>query len=108
MTNKNKSDLFEDYATSPVPSHIRVNGYRIALINCGLALSLTGLILGVELGANLGLAASTVAFVAGGVVLALIAAITGYVGVKVRMSSYMIIRYAFGARGSARRPGARS
>jgi cytosine permease len=100
VTKKNKPDLFEDYATSPVPSHIRVNGYRIALINCGLALSLTGLILGVELGANLGLAASTVAFVAGGVVLALIAGITGYVGVKVRMSSYMIIRYAFGSKGS--------
>jgi cytosine permease len=100
VTKKNKPDLFEDYATSPVPSHIRVNGYRIALINCGLALSLTGLILGVELGANLGLAASTVAFVAGGVVLALIAGVTGYVGVKVRMSSYMIIRYAFGSIGS--------
>ncbi|MCH8060112.1 MAG: cytosine permease [Proteobacteria bacterium] len=100
MTNKNKSDLFEDYAIEPVPSHIRVNGYRIALINCGLALSLSGLILGVELGASLGLTASTVAFVIGGVVLALIAAITGYIGVKVRLSSYMIIRYAFGARGS--------
>ena len=100
VTNKKKTDLFEDYATEPVPSHIRVNGYRIALINCGLALSLSGLILGVELGASLGLAASTVAFVAGGVVLALIAAITGYVGVKIRLSSYMIIRYAFGSRGS--------
>ena len=100
MTNKTKPDLFEDYATSPVPPHIRVNAYRIALINCGLALSLTGLILGVELGANLGLARSTVAFVTGGIVLAFIAAITGYVGVKVRMSSYMIIRYAFGSRGS--------
>jgi cytosine permease len=100
VTNKTKPDLFEDYATSPVPPHIRVNGYRIALINCGLALSLTGLILGVELGAALGLARSTVAFVAGGIVLALIAGITGYVGVKVRMSSYMIIRYAFGSRGS--------
>ncbi len=92
MTNKNKSDLFEDYATEPVPPHIRVNGFRIALINCGLALSLSGLILGVELSASLGLAASTVAFVAGGIVLALIAAITGYIGVKVRLSSYMIIR----------------
>lgn len=100
VTNRNKTDLFEDYATEPVPSHIRVNGYRIALINCGLALSLSGLILGVELGASLGLAASTVAFVAGGLVLALIAAITGYVGVKIRLSSYMIIRYAFGSRGS--------
>jgi cytosine permease len=100
VTNKTNPDLFEDYATSPVPTHIRVSAYRIALINCGLALSLTGLILGVELGANLGLARSTVAFVAGGIVLALIAAITGYVGVKVRMSSYMIIRYAFGSRGS--------
>ena len=85
VTNKNKSDLFEDFATEPVPSHIRVNGYRIALINCGLALSLSGLILGVELGSSLGLAASTFAFVAGGLVLALIAAITGYVGVKVRL-----------------------
>jgi cytosine permease len=100
VTDNNKPDLFEDYATSPVPPHVRVNAYRIALINCGLALSLTGLILGVELGANLGLARSTVAFVTGGVVLASIAAITGYVGVKVRMSSYMIIRYAFGSSGS--------
>ena len=100
MTDKNKPDLFEDFATEPVPSHIRVNGYRIALINCGLALSLSGLILGVELGSSLGLAASTVAFVAGGIVLALIATITGYVGAKVRLSSYMIIRYAFGSRGS--------
>ncbi|MDA0705711.1 MAG: cytosine permease [Proteobacteria bacterium] len=100
MTSKTKPDLFEGYATSPVPPHIRVNGYRIALINCGLALSLSGLVLGVELGANLGLTRSTVAFVAGGIVLALIAGITGYVGVKVRMSSYMIIRYAFGSRGS--------
>ena len=100
MTENNKPDLFEDYATTPVPPHIRVKGYRIALINCGLAFSLTGLILGVELAASLGLAASTIAFVAGGAVLALIASITGYVGVKVRMSSYMIIRYAFGRTGS--------
>ena len=34
-TTNNKPDLLEDYATKPVPSHIRVNGYRIALINCG-------------------------------------------------------------------------
>lgn len=100
LTSKNKTDLFEDYATEPVPAHIRVSGYRIALINCGLALSLSGLILGVEMGASLGLVASTIAFVAGGVVLAVIAAITGYIGVKVRLSSYMIIRFAFGARGS--------
>ena len=99
-TTNNKPDLLEDYATKPVPSHIRVNGYRIALINCGLALSLAGLILGVELGARLGRAQSAVAFIVGGLVLALIAAITGYVGVKVRMSSYMIIRYAFGSSGS--------
>ncbi|SVE56643.1 uncharacterized protein METZ01_LOCUS509497, partial [marine metagenome] len=98
--SETNSDLFEDYATEPVPSHIRVNGYRIALVNCGLALSLSGLILGVELGASMGLAASTVAFIVGGIVLALIAAITGYIGVKVRLSSYMIIRYAFGSRGS--------
>ena len=100
MNNKNKPDLFEDYATEPVPSHIRVKGYRIAIINCGLALSLSGLILGVELAASMGLAASTIAFIAGGTILALIAAITGYIGVKVRMSSYMIVRYAFGSRGS--------
>lgn len=96
----NKTDLFEDYATTPVPPNIGVSGYRIALINCGLAFSLTGLILGVELAASLGLASSTIAFVSGGAVLAFIATITGYVGVKVRMSSYMIIRYAFGRAGS--------
>jgi len=100
VTNNNKPDLFEDFATAPVPLHVWVSGYRIALINCGLAFSLTGLILGVELAASLGLAASTIAFLAGGAVLAIIATITGYIGVKVRMSSYMIIRYAFGSSGS--------
>ncbi|MCZ6876012.1 MAG: cytosine permease [bacterium] len=98
--NNESTDLFEDYATEPVPTQIRVGGLRIALINCGLAFSLPGLVLGVELGTTMGLVASTKAFVFGGAVLALIAAITGYVGVKVRLSSYMIIRYAFGSRGS--------
>jgi len=69
VTNRNKPDLFEDYATEPVPRHIRVKGNRIALINCGLALSLTGLILGVDLGASLGLIASAVAFVSSGAAL---------------------------------------
>ena len=97
---KSAAALFEDYATEPVPARIRVSGIRIALINCGLALSLSGLILGVELGASLGLADSSVAFITGGAILALIAAITGYIGVRVRLSSYMIIRYSFGSEGS--------
>lgn len=98
---KVSTDLFEDYATEPVPADIRASGFRIAMINCGLAFSLPGLVLGVELGATMGLAASTTAFVFGGAVLAMIAAITGYVGVKVRLSTYMTIRYAFGSRGSS-------
>ena len=98
---KVSTDLFEDYATEPVPADIRAGGFRIAMINCGLAFSLPGLVLGVELGATMGLAASTTAFVFGGAVLAMIAAITGYVGVKVRLSTYMTIRYAFGSRGSS-------
>ena len=72
----------------------------VSPLACGLALSLTGLLLGVDLGKQLGLAASTVAFILGGLVLATIAATTGYVGVRARLSSYMLIRFAFGTRGS--------
>jgi len=94
------TELFEDYPTRPVPADVGVSGWRIALINSALALSLSGLVAGVQLGAALGLADATVAFVAGGLLLSIVGAVTGYVGVRLRLTSYMIIRYAFGSQGS--------
>ncbi|MCR8924222.1 cytosine permease [Dasania sp. GY-MA-18] len=100
QNKSNIEDLLEDYATSPVPEGIAVGGLRISMINTALTFSLPGLVTGVAIGTSLGLIDALIAFVAGGLILALFGFITGLVGVRNRLSSYMLIRLSFGEKGS--------
>jgi cytosine permease len=92
--------LVEDYATRPVPESETVGGFRIALINSSLAMSLPGLVTGMEVGTAMGLQWSFWAFVIGGAFLAVLGIATGLVGCSERLSSYMLIRHVFGEQGS--------
>ncbi len=94
------NELLEDYATSPVPSHIAVKGYRIAIINTSLAFSLPALLVGVQLGAKIGLEQSILSFILGGVIVALIGFVSGLIGVKNRVSTYILLQQPFGFRNS--------
>ncbi|MEN0108037.1 MAG: cytosine permease [Pseudomonas sp.] len=92
--------LIEDYATEPVPDGVFFTGWQISMVNSALAISLPGLLTGAWLGLEMGLLNSTIAFVLGGLVLAVIATLAGFIGVRNRLSSYMIINKTFGVLGA--------
>ncbi|MEZ9141357.1 MULTISPECIES: cytosine permease [unclassified Shewanella] len=102
-SNADKSNydgLLDDYATSPVPLHKTVGGIRIGMINGGLAFAVPGLITGLELGGALGITQSIYAFLIGGVILSVLGAITGLVGMHNRLASCMTMKFVFGTKGA--------
>ena len=91
--------LAEDYATTPIPAKIFVGGFRISLINTALAFSLPTLLLGVQLSTT-GAKEAVNAFIWGGLILAIIGSVAGLVGLRNRLSTYMLMRFSFGLQGS--------
>ena len=92
--------LVEDYATTPVPEDATYNGWRIGFVLGGIGVALPAFFSGAEIGAALGYVDSTIAFFAAGVVLTVLAFITGWIGMKSRLSTYMILRFSFGPIGA--------
>ena len=93
-------DLLEDYATQPVPRGIAVGGFRIALINTALAFSLPALLTGAQLSSVTRPAELFTAILAGGLIVAVIGTAVGLVGVRNRLSTYMLLAHPFGVRGA--------
>ncbi len=89
-------ELFEDYATTPVPQNKSVGGVRIGMINGGLAFAVPGLITGLEIGKALGLSQSIYAFLLGGLILSILGTVTGLVGMHNRLTSCMTMKFVFG------------
>lgn len=93
-------DMLDDYPTSPVPDHRTVGGIRIGMVNGSLAFAVPGLVTGLELGGSLGINRSLIAFLLGGIFLAVVGSITGIVGAANRLTSYMLIKFVFGRNGA--------
>jgi cytosine permease len=93
-------DLFEDYATTPVPDHKTVGGFGIGMINGGLAFAVPGLITGLEIGNALGLKNAIYAFILGGLILSVLGVATGLVGMHNRLASCMTMKFVFGKYGA--------
>ena len=98
--DKSFDELLDDYATERVPDNISVSGLRISMITTAVTFSLPGLVTGLTIATSLEFKSAVLAFVIGGLVLATLGFITGIVGVRNRLSSYMLIRMAFGELGS--------
>ena len=93
-------DLLEDYATRPVPRGITVGGFRIALINTALAFSLPALLTGAQLSSVARPGEMFTAILVGGLIVAVIGTAVGIVGVRNRLSTYMLLAHPFGVRGA--------
>jgi len=93
-------ELLEDYATTPVPHDKTVGGVRIGMINGALAFSVPGLITGLEIGQSIGIAQGIFAFLLGGLILSIMGAVTGLVGMHNRLTACMTMKFVFGSTGA--------
>jgi len=100
LTAENSQDLLEDYATSRVPDDRTVNGFRVGGVNGGLVFAIPGLVTGIELGSALGMQRSIYAFLIGGMILAVLGAITGIVGRENRLTACITMKFVFGNHGA--------
>ncbi len=90
----------EDMATQRVPEEHTVSGWHIALILVGIVITIPAFLTGAELGLALGVKGISVAIPVGALTLCLIGCLTATVAVQSRLTTYMIIRRAFGFSGA--------
>jgi len=94
------SDFLDDYATTRVPEDRTIGGVRIGMINGALCFALPGLVAGVQIGGSLGLERGIKVFLIGGLFLSVVGTIVGIVGVRNRVSSYILTQFVFGRAGA--------
>jgi len=93
-------ELTEDFATQPVPGDVTTNGYHIALINSGLVISWLTMVTGVLFGLAIGVMNTIYVTLISSAFLVVVGIIAGIVGSKTRLSSYMLMKFSFGAKGA--------
>ena len=91
----------EEFATEPVPADHRVGWVRVGLISAMVAFSLPTFITGVELFVVTANDRAIAAIFTGGAMLAFIGSVSGSIGARSHLSSYMLARIAFGTKGAA-------
>ena len=94
------STLTEDYATEPVPEDKTYSGWRIGFVLGGIGIALPALLSGAEVGVALGYRDSLIAFALAGLLVTTLAIASGMVGMRSRLSTYMILQFSFGKDGS--------
>lgn len=90
-----------EFATEPVPEERTVGWVGVAFVSAMVSFSLPTFVAGVELFAVTANGNAIAAILTGGGILAVIGAITGAIGARTRLSSYLLARVAFGTTGAA-------
>ncbi len=85
-----------DYTRSRVPDHATIGGFRIAVVVFGIGVTLPIFYIGSEISLALGLRQATLALFGGCAIVGLMMIITSIIGARTRLSTYMIIQFAFG------------
>lgn len=93
-------ELTEDYSRHQVPDDATVSGWRVALVLAGAMITLPIFLVGSRLGYDFGIARAVVVFAIVGIVLMSLAAATGVVAAKSRMTTWIIIQFSFGRIGA--------
>ncbi len=90
-----------EFTTEPVPESRTVPWWRVGVISAMVAFSLPTFITGLEVSLVLPGREGFIALLSGSVMLTIIASISGSIGARTHLSSYMLVRIAFGNRGAA-------
>lgn len=91
----------EEFATEPVPKERTVGWLRVGLISAMVAFSLPTFVTGAEVFLAIDNASAVQAVLFGCGILSVIASLSGAIGTRTHLSSYMLARVAFGTRGAA-------
>lgn len=90
----------DEYMNDRVPHAVSIPWWRVALMNSVFSLTLPAFISGLQLAVASPSRNFLIGLAGGGVLLAVIAAVMGAIGSMTRLSSYVLTRIAFGARGA--------
>lgn len=98
MSHGQSSDA---YASGPLPEHLTVAGWRVALIIASFTFSLPGFLNGAQTGLALGFGPAVTAALVAGIVLCAGACLTAVISVRTRLTTYLLVQRSFGVKGAA-------
>jgi len=90
-----------EFSAVPIRGDQLVSWPRVAAVSAMVGFSLPTFLTGIEIFSGLSPADALSALMIGSVIIVIIGAIMGYIGAADRMSSYLLVRVAFGDRGAA-------
>ena len=85
-----------DHTRSRVPDQATIGGFRIAVVVFGIGVTLPIFYIGSEISLALGLRRAALALFGGCAIVGLMMIVTSIIGARTRLSTYMIIQFAFG------------
>jgi cytosine permease len=89
------------YANGPLPEHLTVPGWRIAVIVSSFAVALPAFLNGSETGLALGFRDAVIVSIVAGLILSVGGALTSVISVRTRLTTYLLVQRSFGRIGAA-------
>ena len=90
-----------NYATGPLPEHMTVPGWRVALIIASFSIALPGFLNGAQTGLALGFGEAVLAAFLSGLILCIGGCFTALVSVRSRLTTYLLVQRSFGRQGAS-------
>lgn len=96
----NNQQEMDDYTRTKVPENKTVHGIKIASIIVGIGVTLPSFFVGAEVTQAVGLTNALWVFIGVNFVLGILCVITGIIGNRTRLSTYMLLHFSFGKKGT--------
>lgn len=93
-------ELTADFARAPVPDGRTTNGWRIAIIIIGVAITIPAFLVGAQIGNSVSITSASIVFFAAAAIVSVVGSFAGVVAAKTNLSTAMIIQFSFGTRGA--------
>ncbi|MDH7637711.1 cytosine permease [Sphingomonas oryzagri] len=91
----------DQYANGPLPEHLTVPGWRIAVIVSSFAVALPAFLNGAYTGLALGFWNAVLIAIAAGLILSAGGTLTSIISVRTRLTTYLLVQRSFGRFGAA-------